>query len=217
MKIAFIGAGKVGAPLAARLAEAGHEVVFAESRGASASVASALTRSKRLTSRPLAEAVSTAEVVFLATPFGANESVLRPIAPLLVGKVLIDCTNPVGPGLTHGLRSERSGSEMVQSLAPEAKIVKAFSIYGFENFEDPSYPGYETTPAMLFCGDDHRAKELAADLIVDCGFEPFDVGGLVQALHLEHMTLLWVRMVRAQGHSPGLAWGVLRRPKQNKA
>ena len=29
MKIAFIGAGHVGAPLAARLAEAGHDVVLA--------------------------------------------------------------------------------------------------------------------------------------------------------------------------------------------
>ncbi len=213
MRIAFIGAGKVGAPLAARLAEAGHEVALAEAREASGSIAAALTRSKRLVARPLGEALRDAEVVFLATPYGANESVLRPIT-LLAGKVLIDCTNPVGPGLTHGLRSERSGSEMVQSLAPEAKVVKAFSIYGFENFEGPSYPGYDITPTMLFCGDDHRAKELASKLIADCGFEPFDVGGLVQALHLEHMTLLWVRMVRAQGHSPGLVWGALKRPKE---
>ena len=217
MRIAFIGAGNVGAPLAARLAEAGHEVALAQTREASGSIAAALARSKRLTSRPLAEAVRAAEVVFLATPFGANESALRPIAELLAGKVLVDCTNPVGPGLTHGLRSERSGSELVQSLVPEAKVVKAFSIYGFENFEDPSYPGYDTRPAMLFCGDDDRAKELAAELIVDCGFEPFDVGGLVQALHLEHMTLLWVRMVRAQGHSPGFVWSVLQRPKGTPA
>ena len=34
------------------------------------------------------------------------------------------------------------------------------------------------------------AKEQVAKLVADCGFEPVDVGGLVQALHLEHMTLL---------------------------
>jgi 3-hydroxyisobutyrate dehydrogenase-like beta-hydroxyacid dehydrogenase len=34
MKITFIGVGKVGAPLAARLAEAGHEVVLAVVREA---------------------------------------------------------------------------------------------------------------------------------------------------------------------------------------
>jgi 8-hydroxy-5-deazaflavin:NADPH oxidoreductase len=211
MRIAFIGAGKVGAPLAARLAEAGHEVVLAAAREASESVTTALARSKRLVAQPLAEALRDAAVVFLATPFGALESMLRPIAAQLADKVLIDCTNPVGPGLTHGLRSERSGSELIQSIVPGAHVVKAFSIYGFENLEDTSYPGYPIAPAMLFCGDDSRAKELAARLIAECGFEPLDVGGLVQALHLEHMTLLWVRMVRAGGHSPHLVWGALER------
>lgn len=211
MKIAFIGAGKVGSPLCARLAEAGHEVVLAEVKGGSASVAAALARSTRLAARPLDEAVRLAEVVFLATPFQANEALLRGLAEALAGKVLVDCTNPVGPGLTHGLKSERSGAEQIQTLAPKASVVKAFTIYGFENLEDPSYPAYAVKPAMLFCGDDARAKEMVGRLIVDCGFEPVDVGGLVQALHLEHMTLLWVRMVRDGGHSPNLVWAALRR------
>lgn len=211
MKIAFIGSGNVGAPLAARLAEAGHEVVLAETKEGSASVAAALSRSKRLSARPLAEAVGGAEVVFLATPFGANEALLRPLAGALSGKVLVDCTNPVGPGLSHGLKSERSGSEFLQSLAPQARVVKSFSIYGFENFEDPSYPAYSIRPAMLFCGDDRAAKESVGKLIADCGFEPVDTGALSQALHLEHMTLLWIRMVRASGGSPGIVWGALRR------
>jgi 8-hydroxy-5-deazaflavin:NADPH oxidoreductase len=158
------------------------------------------------------EAVGEADVVFLATPFAANESVLPPLADGLAGKVLVDCTNPVGPGLSHGLRSERSGSELVQALAPKARVVKAFTIYGFENFEDPSYPGYAMKPAMLFCGDDAGAKVTVGSLIEDVGFEPLDVGGLVQALHLEHLTLLWVRMVRVGGHSPHLVWGAMRRP-----
>jgi len=211
MRIAFIGAGKVGAPLAARLAEAGHDVVLAESKDGSATVAAAKQRSARLSSRPLAEAVRGADVVFLVTPFAANEAVLRPIADALAGKVLVDCTNPVGPGLTHGLKSERSGSELVQSLVPRASVVKAFTIYGFENFEDSSYPAYDVKPAMLFCGDDVAAKARVAELIAALGFEPLDVGGLVQALHLEHMTLLWVRMVRMGGHSPHLGWAALRR------
>lgn len=211
MKIAFIGAGKVGAPLAAHLAEAGHDVVLAETKDGSSTVAAALARSSRLSSRPIDEAVRGADVVFLATPFGANESLIRPLADALAGKVLVDCTNPVGPGLSHGLRSERSGSELLQALAPKASVVKAFTIYGFENIEDPRYPAYPVKPAMLFCGDDRGAKARVGQLIGDCGFEPVDVGGLVQALHLEHMTLLWVRMVRAEGQSPNLVWAALRR------
>ncbi|MFN6339012.1 MAG: hypothetical protein ACK41W_09875 [Cyanobacteriota bacterium] len=45
----------------------------------------------------------------------------------------------------------------------------------------------------------------------ELGWEPLDVGGLEQALHLEPMTLLWVRMVRVSGHSPHMVWAVLRR------
>lgn len=125
-----------------------------------------------LTALGLDDALAKADVVFLATPFSANETVLRPIADALAGKVLVDCTNPVGPGLTHRLGNEKSGSEFVQSLIPKSRVVKAFSIYGFE---------------------------------------PLDVGGLVQAIHLEHMTLMWVRMVRVGGRSPSLVWAALRR------
>ncbi|MCG5055417.1 MAG: NADPH-dependent F420 reductase [Myxococcales bacterium] len=213
MKITFIGTGQVGGALAAGLANAGHDVVLAEARPGSRSVVEALARSPRLSARPLAQAVDFAEVVFLATPFAANETVLPPLADALAGKVLVDCTNPVGPGLSHGLSSQRSGSERVQDLAPRARVVKAFSIYGFENFENTAYPGYDTRPAMLFCGEDPAAKQAVAQLITDLGFEPLDVGGLVQALHLEHMTLLWVRMVRAHAHPPGIVWSALRRPK----
>jgi len=52
------------------------------------------------------------EIVFLATPFQANQAALGGIR--FNGKTLIDCTNPVGPGISHGLKSERSGSEVVQ-------------------------------------------------------------------------------------------------------
>lgn len=210
MKIAFIGAGQVGAPLAQRLAEAGHEVTLGETREGSSSVQRSLARSALLRARPLPEAIRDAEVVFLATPFGTHEAVLPPLAAALAGKVLVDCTNPVGRGLTHALASARSGSELVQSLAPQARVVKAFSVYGFENLEQPDFPGHELRASMFFCGEDAHAKGAVAELIADCGFEPLDVGGIDQALHLEHMTLMWVRMVRAHGHSPHLAWAALR-------
>jgi predicted dinucleotide-binding enzyme len=64
---------------------------------------------------------------------------------------------------------------------------------------------------MMFCGNDAAAKAAAATLIAELGWEPLDVGGLEQALHLEHMTLLWVRMVRVGGHSPHLVWAALGR------
>jgi 8-hydroxy-5-deazaflavin:NADPH oxidoreductase len=211
VKIAFLGSGNVGAPLAEHLARQGHEVTLAGGSAGSASVARALARHASLRAAPAAQAIEGADVVFLATPYAANEAVLAPLAPRLEGKILVDCTNPIGPGLSHGLGSVESGSARVQALVPGAHVVKAFTIYGFENFEDSAYPGYSASPAMLFCGDDAASKLTVATLITELGWEPVDVGGLEQALHLEHMTLLWVRMVRVHGKSPNLVWAALRR------
>jgi 8-hydroxy-5-deazaflavin:NADPH oxidoreductase len=141
---------------------------------------------------------------------------LKSVQSELAGKIVVDCTNPVGPGLTHALKSERSGSESVQALVPDSNVIKAFSVYGFENLENSSYPAYNVKPAMFFCGNDADAKQTVAKLIDDLGWDPLDVGGLEQALHLEHMTLLWVRMVRAKGHSPHMVWAALRREASSR-
>jgi len=211
VRIAFIGCGNVGAPLADRLQRLGHEVTLAARDASSENVKKALVRNPGLAVADPAKAVSAADVVFLATPFAANEAALKGVARELAGKVLVDCTNPVGPGLRHGLESVESGSERVQKLLPAARVVKAFSIYGFENFEDPAHPAYPVKPAMLYCGRDDEAKRTVGKLVGQLGWDPLDVGGLEQALHLEHMTLLWVRMVRVQGAPPRLVWAALRR------
>jgi predicted dinucleotide-binding enzyme len=150
--------------------------------------------------------------VFLATPFAANEAALAEVGSALEGKILVDCTNPVGANLSHGLKSEQSGAEFVQGLVPRAKVVKAFTIYGFENFEDNSYPGYgDLKPAMLIAGDDPIAKQTVDQLCQELGWEPVDVGNLAMSLHLEHMTLLWIRMARVQGLGAGFVWARLQR------
>ncbi|MGD9902173.1 MAG: NADPH-dependent F420 reductase [Vicinamibacterales bacterium] len=211
MTIAFIGCGHVGAPLADHLQRAGHDVVLAATDPASDSVRKAVARNPALRVAAPGDAVAGAAVVFLATPFQANAAALAPLAPALTGRVLVDCTNPVGPGLTHGLASAESGAAHVQRLAPGARVVKAFSIYGYENFEDNRFPAATVRPAMFFCGDDDGAKTVVAELIAALGWEPLDVGGLEQALHLEHMTLLWIRMVRVHRAPAHLVWAVLRR------
>jgi len=211
MKIAFIGYGNVGAPLASHLQRLGHEVTLAANDASSESVRKALATNAGLRVAGPTEAVQAAEIVFLATPFQANVEALQAVAEELKGKILVDCTNPVGPGLSHGINNAQSGSEMVQQLAPDARVVKAFTIYGFENLENSAYPAYNVKPVMMYCGRDGAAKKIVGDLIAQLGWEPLDVGGLEQALHLEHLTLLWVRMVRVNKHSPHMVWAMLKR------
>jgi predicted dinucleotide-binding enzyme len=211
MKIAFLGNGSVGAPLADHLQRAGHEVTLAARSADGESVQRARARNAALKVTEPVPAVAEAEIVFLATPYAANPAVLSPLADALAGKVLVDCTNPVGPGLSHGLESKLSGAEAVQALAPRARVVKAFTIYGFENLDDNRFPAANVKPIMLYCGDAADAKAQVAGLIAQLGWEPLDAGGLVQALHLEHMTLLWIHMVRVGKRSPHLVWAALQR------
>ena len=165
MEIAFLGYGHVVGALADRLQRLGHRVTLAAADAQSARVREVLVRSPLLGVSTPREAVERADVIFLATPFSANEAVLRPLSGELRGKILVDCTNPIGPGLTHALEGRQSGTERIQALLPETRVVKAFSIYGYENFENPSYPGYNVRPMMMFCGNDAPAKRTVEGLL----------------------------------------------------
>lgn len=207
MKLAFIGIGNVGFALANGLQRSGHEIIVAHQGPPSESVTTALTANPAFRAMPVQAAIEAAEAVFLAVPFGVCEALLASLD--FGGKLLVDCTNPVGPGITHGLQSQVSGSEKIRQWAPSACVVKSFSIYGFENFRDSAYPAYPMRPVMLVAGDDDHAKRTLQPLVSDLGFEMMDTGPLSQALHLEHMTLLWVNMVRKNGHSPHFVWGLM--------
>lgn len=210
VNIAFIGVGQVGGALAHQLLKAGHRVTVAARDPHSDSVRKAQAASPGLVAQAPAAAVAGADVVFLATPYHANAAALAGLA--LDGKVLVDCTNPVATGLTHGLQSRTSGAEEVQRLAPGARVVKAFTIYGFENFEDSRYPGYgDLRPAMLIAGDDADAKSTVSRLCEQLGWRPVDSGPLSNSLHLEHLTLLWIKMGRVQGKGANFVWAMLER------
>lgn len=210
MKIAFIGIGNVGFAIANSLQKSGHQIMVATRNKNSESLKNALQRNAEFKVKSVQDAVNESDIVFLATPYQANESALNGIK--FNSKPLVDCTNPIGMGpngLKHGLNSEKSGSEVVQELAPDAKVVKAFSVYGYENFIDSSFPKYNVKPTMLICGNDRDAKVKVSALLDELGYFATDTGNLTQALHLEHMTLLWVKMVRVNGHHPNFVWAYL--------
>jgi hypothetical protein len=208
MKTAFIGIGNVGFAIADKLQKNGHTIIVASNGPTSESVRKALESNPAFIVKPVQESVDEADLVFLATPFQANEKILPGIR--FGEKPLVDCTNPVGPGISHGLKSLTSGAEEVQKLAPDARVVKAFNIYGYENFDGRLFRKYDVKPVMLIAGDDRKAKEMVTGLIQNMGFFVKDTGPLSQSLHLEHMTLLWVKMVR-MGGNPHFVWAYLER------
>ena len=212
MHIAFIGVGQVGSALASHLKDAGHDVIIAARDARSESVTALQARHPSIQAMAPAEAVAAADVVFLAVPYPAHANALAACGEALDGKILVDCTNPVGAGLTHGLDSRTSGAETVQAAALGARVVKAFTVYGFENFIDPAYPAYgDLRPAMPIAGDDEDAKRTVSELCGEIGWQAVDTGPLANSLHLEHMTLLWIKMARVQGRGADFVYGLLER------
>ncbi|GAA6189448.1 3-hydroxyisobutyrate dehydrogenase [Litorivita sp. NS0012-18] len=86
MKIGFIGLGNMGAPMAANLAKAGHEITGYDAAGTSAAGAATATSG--------AEAAAGADVVITMLPNGAIlRSVAAEVIPAMTqGAVLVDCS-----------------------------------------------------------------------------------------------------------------------------
>jgi hypothetical protein len=206
MRIGIIGAGNVGGTLGRRWGE-WHEVVFGVRDAGSTEVRTLVERSgPRARAASVREAVAFGDVVVLATPWAAAEEAVRASGDL-AGKVLVDCTNPVGPGLTRALPSG-SVAERLAAAAPKARVVKAFNTAGFEVFADPRFGG--EAASLFLCGDDAAAKETVSSLARDLGLEPMDCGPLSQAARLEELALLWISLA-AQGQGRAHAFRLLRR------
>jgi 8-hydroxy-5-deazaflavin:NADPH oxidoreductase len=73
-----------------------------------------------------------------------------------------------------------------------------FSVFDARGKADP--------PSLVYCGDDAQAKELAARLIRDVGFDPVDAGPLRIARYTEPFSLLMAQLAYEGGGSPQLAY-----------
>src|SRR5262249_10006701 len=208
MQLAIIGAGNVGATLGRAFAQAGHDVVFGVRDPGSPRVQAALASlGGKGRALPVAEAVADAEVVLLTTPWdGAQDAIAA--AGSLGGRVLVDCTNPLGPDLGLVIGHTISGGEQVASWAGGARVVKAFNTTGFNNMAQPWYP--EGTATMFICGDDAEARRIVQALAAAIGFDVVDCGPLRQARLLEPLAALWISLALG-GMGQDIAFRLMRR------
>lgn len=194
MKIGIIGTGAVGNRLARLFADTGHEVTLGSRTPDSASGPEGLAVVSVL------EVVRSAELVVLAVPFTATGDVLTPLAPALAGKVVVDATNPLNADYSPiTLDGGRSAGEVVASLLPGARVVKAWNTVFAEVMTAEKRRRGERLATVFVAGDDADAVALVARLAGDAGFDPVIAGPLWNSRYLEAMAHLNIHLAFAQG------------------
>jgi 8-hydroxy-5-deazaflavin:NADPH oxidoreductase len=207
MRIAIIGAGNVGSALGRGWLRVGEDVVFGVPDPAAPKYGS-LPR-ERVHTPP--EAARYAETIVLATPWQATETAVKSLGNLS-GKIVIDCTNPlgIGPnGLELVLGHNTSGGEQVAAWAPGAAVFKTLNQIGAGNMDKA--PLFPISPVMFVAGDDEAKKPVAMSLIAKLGFEAIDAGPLRIARLLEAYGMLWIDQALNRGRGQNFAFALIDR------
>ncbi|MFI1382252.1 NADPH-dependent F420 reductase [Embleya sp. NPDC020886] len=190
MRIGILGAGNMAGALGAKWVEAGHDVLIG-----ARSAPRAEELAKRIGARAggFAEAAEHGDAVLAAVGHTATAEVVVPVAGLLVGKALLDCSNPIVPGPDGLMLTTDGGPSAARTLAdaaPGAHVVKAFHLGAAELWAGPHGRGV----AVPLCGDDPAALAVAHTLVAAVGAVPLSVGGLDRAGYLEATAAIVIGM-----------------------
>jgi predicted dinucleotide-binding enzyme len=176
MTIGIIGSGNVGKIIARKAIEAGNTVVISNSRGPESLKELTNEMAKGITAGTVAEA-SEQDIVFLAVPWTKAHEAIGSL-PDWGGRILVDVTNQfisAYPEMEVDNTEPLTGSEVIASYAPGARVIKAFNaLYG--QYMDGETPNGRRV--LFFAGDDAEAKSAVAKLFADMKFHPVDVGSL---------------------------------------
>jgi len=207
MRIGILGSGLMGAKLGTIFARAGHEVVFSYARSEAKLERLARNAGRKAKAGTPREAAEGADAVLLAVHWLRFDDVLKQAGDLS-GKVVVTCSMPMNEDDTELVVAHASsGAEELAKRIPEARVVAAFGTVPSEVF----FPVYERRrragrPSLVYCGDDRKAKSVAAHLIRDVGFDPIDIGPLRMARYTEPFTMLIAQLAYEVKGGPELAY-----------
>jgi NADPH-dependent F420 reductase len=210
--LAIIGTGNVGASLGVRLAAAGHRILFGTRKdkvGGELLDRVAAVDGHAETVSPM-EAAAAASIVFLAVPAPAAVEAARGLE-LGLGKILVDCTNPVrwDAGPVWAPPTAGSVTQALHEALPGVRVVKAFNGFGAEFHADPKLG--DTAVDVFMAGDDMTAKIQLSMIARNAGFSPVDAGPLRNAGLLENLAVLWIHLATVGGRGRGVALKLLER------
>jgi 8-hydroxy-5-deazaflavin:NADPH oxidoreductase len=154
-----------------------------------------------------AEAAKDADALLLAVHWSRIDDVLKQAGDL-AGKVVVTCSLPMDAGNTKLIiGNTSSGAEELARKVPKARVVSAFNTVPSEVlFGVFEARRKNDRPSLVHCGDDERAKDAAAQLIGDIGFDAVDAGPLQIARYTEPFALLVAQLAYEGEGGPELAY-----------
>ncbi len=165
----FGGTGPQGKGLALRWARAGIEVVIGSRSAERAEATAATLREEagvdRVRGLDNAGAAAAADVVLVAVPWEGHAALLESLRDPLVGKIVIDCVNPLGfdkQGPFALPVGEGSAAQQAEKLLPESRVTAAFHHVSAVHLADLSIA--EMATDVLVLGDDREATDLVRAL-----------------------------------------------------
>jgi len=207
MRIGILGAGLMSGKLGTIFAREGHQVVFSYAR--SNEKLKKLARDAKGDARAgtPSEAAKEADAVLLDVHWSRIDEVLKQSGDLS-GKVMLTCCLPMDSSNTKLIAgTTTSGAEELAKKAPKARVVCAFNTVPsevlFGVFEARSK---KSRTSLVYCGDEQSAKDVAAKLIDDAGFDAVDVGPLRIARYTEPFALLVGEIAYNGEGGPGIAY-----------
>jgi predicted dinucleotide-binding enzyme len=206
MRIGILGSGLMGGKLGTIFARAGHDVVFSYSHSEKKLEKLARDAGGSARAGTPAEAAKDADALLLAVHWSRFDDVLKK-AGKLSGQIIVTCSLPMNDSDTGLVVAHKSsGAEKLAKKVPKARIVSAFNTVPSEVFFSGFEAGSGKRPSLIYCGDNAKAKDVAARLISDVGFEPVDAGPLRIARYTEPFALLVAQLAYEGDRGPAMSY-----------
>ncbi len=184
--IGIIGSGHVGSNLAQAAIAHGYDVVLSNSQGPDTLAGLVEDLGPHASAATPAEAAAAGDFAIVAIPITTIDQV--PVEPL-AGKVILATINyfPQRDGHFPEIDDGRTTVPgLLQAHLPTSRVVRAFSmIDAGEMSGDGHPPGDPKRRALALAGDDPAAKQLAANLYNEFGFDALDIGGLDESWRVD--------------------------------
>lgn len=150
------------------------------------------------------------DVVILAVPYPAVDSIIAAYGEQFDGKTVVDITNPLNFETFDSLvvPAGSSAAAEIQAKLPNSSVLKAFNTTFAATLGSKKVGDLQTT--VLIAGDDAAAKATLAAAVEAGGLGAIDAGALARAHELEAIGFLQLTLAVGEKVSWTGGFGVVR-------